>query len=181
MLLRWKKLSEKIVYRNNHWTYKLDEFQIPDRSKGEYHYVHTNGSTLIIPVLPSNKLLLVNQYRYLIDEEALEFPCGVLEDNLTPEENAKKELREETGFTAQNIIKAGEFIPYSGVSDEISHVFIATDLEPSPLPPDETEEFELVELTIDEFEELINSNKLKDGMTLAVWQLAKQNVLSILK
>ncbi len=181
MLVRWKKISEEIIYRNNHWVYKRDKFEIPNRTKGEYHYVHTEGSTLIIPVLPSKKILLVNQYRYLIDEEALEFPCGVLEKGLKPHENALKELREETGFTAGNIIRVGEFIPYSGVSDEISYVFIAENLSEEPLEADETEEFELVELSPKEIDEMILSNKIKDGMTLAAWALAKQKVLDMLK
>ncbi len=181
MLTKWKKISEKIINRNSHWVYKLDKFEIPNRAKGEYHYVHTNGSTLVIPVLPSKKILLVNQYRYLIDEEALEFPCGVLEENLTPDENALKELREETGYTAHEIIYVGKFIPYSGVSDEISYVFIARDLSVNPLPPDETEEFELVEFSFDELDEMISTNKITDGMTLAAWTIAKRKLFEILK
>ena len=181
MLKKWKKISEKTIYRNNHWTYKLDKFEIARRMPGEYHYVHTNGSTLIIPFLPSQKLLLVNQFRYLINREALEFPCGVLEQGLTPEENAQKELREETGLEAENLIYAGKFIPYSGVSDEVCHVFIATGLSNNPLPPDDTEEFELRELSVYEFEKQIEANQIDDGMTLAAWMISKKKILSLLK
>ena len=180
MLTTWKKISEEVINRNSHWAYKRDKFEIPGRKKGEYHYVHTEGSTLIIPVLSSGKILLVNQYRYLVGKEVLEFPCGVIEPNLTKEENAIKELREETGFTANEIFYVGEFIPYSGVSDEISYVFIAKDLQPSPLQPDDTEEFELVELTVSEFEKMIPENKIIDGMTLAAWQMAKEKVKKLL-
>jgi len=181
LLTRWKKISEEIIYGNNHWVYKRDKFEIPGRTKGEYHYVHTNGSTLVIPVLPGNKLLLVNQYRYLIDEEALEFPCGVLEANLSPEQNALKELREETGYDAKDLRFAGKFIPYSGVSDEICYVYIAENLSPNPLVPDETEEFELLEITFEKFEEMISRNKISDGMTLAAWQLAKGKIRGTLR
>lgn len=181
MLTKWKKISEETIYRNNHWTYKLDKFKIPNRQSGEYHYVHTKGSTLIIPLLPSQKLLLVNQFRYLIDREAVEFPCGVLEAGLSPAENAQKELREETGYKAENLIYAGKFIPYSGVSDEICHVFIATGLAENPLTPDETEEFELLEFSIEEFENQIDKNRIDDGMTLAAWMLSKKKILSLLQ
>ncbi len=181
MLTRWRKISEEILYGNNHWKYKLDKFEIPGKTTGEYHYVHTNGSTLIIPFLSDGKILLVNQYRYLIDEEVLEFPCGVLEEGFSPEENARKELREETGYDASHFLFVGEFIPYSGVSDEISYVFLAKDLFPNSLPADDTEEFELLEITIDEFERMISSNKIKDGMTLAAWQLAKPHINDFLK
>ncbi len=181
MLTKWKKISEEIINRNNHWTYKLDKFEIPNRLHGEYHYVHTNGSTLIIPILPNNKILLVNQYRYLIKQEALEFPCGVLENSLSPIENAQKELQEETGFKAEHIFPAGEFIPYSGVSDETCFVFIASGLNPDSLKPDDTEEFEIVELSTLDLDNLISTNKIKDGMTLAAWTLAKNNVIEMLK
>jgi ADP-ribose pyrophosphatase len=181
LLTKWKKISEEIVNRNNHWTYKLDKFEIPDRMRGEYHYVHTNGSTLIIPILPNKKILLVNQYRYLINREALEFPCGVLEDSLSPIENAQKELQEETGFKAGQIFPVGEFVPYSGVSDETCYVFIATELNPAPLKPDDTEEFELVELSFEDLDRQILTNQIKDGMTLAAWVLTKNNAAEMLK
>ncbi len=176
MLTKWEKISEEVVYRNNHWIYKLDKFEIPNKAKGEYHYVHTNGSTLIIPLLPSGKLLFVNQFRYLINREAVEFPCGVLEPNLSPEENAQKELREETGYKATNLIYAGKFIPYSGVSDEICYVYIGTGLKASPLSPDATEEFELLEISINELEKQIETNRIEDGMTLAAWQIAQNKI-----
>ncbi len=181
MLTKWKKISEKILFRNNHWIYKLDNFEIPNRMKGEYHYVHTEGSTLIIPILPSRKLLLVNQYRYLLNSEALEFPCGVLEPNLSPEKNAQKELREETGMEAENLIYAGKFIPYSGVSDEVCYVFIASELKENGLIPDETEEFEIVEFSLSEFEKEIENNIITDGMTLAAWQISRKKILSLLQ
>src|SRR5208283_655228 len=76
MLAHWKKLTSKIVHKNPWWNYHLDSFQIPNGVKGEYHYVHTEGSSLIIPVIDNGKIILVNQYRYLRDRESIEFPCG---------------------------------------------------------------------------------------------------------
>ena len=94
MLKKWKKISEKLLFKNNFWSYILEEFEIEGNNRGEYHYVHTNGSTLIIPVLTSGKIILVNQYRYLNKKESLEFPCGSIQNNISKEENALKELRE---------------------------------------------------------------------------------------
>ena len=76
MLSRWKKLTSKIIYTNPWWTYTLDSFQIPDGVKGEYHYVHSEGSSMIVPVMEDGKIILVNQYRYLGERESIEFPCG---------------------------------------------------------------------------------------------------------
>lgn len=171
-LKKWNKLDEKTIYKNSHWSYNLDEFEIEDGTKGEYHYVHSPGSTMVIPRLNKDTLLLVNQFRYLNQKESLEFPCGSIEIGLNAKENALKELREESGMSGK-LTYIGEFSPYTGVSDEICSVFIATDLVESPLPSDLTEEFELVELSNIEFKKLIKQNIIWDGLTLSAWILAK--------
>ncbi|MBK7107281.1 MAG: NUDIX hydrolase [Ignavibacteriae bacterium] len=172
-LKKWMKLSEKVLFTNKHWTYKLDQFEIEGVTRSEYHYVHSPGSTMVIPKLSNSKILLTNQFRYLNQKESLEFPCGSIDGNLSKEVNALKELREETGFTG-NLKFIGEFSPYTGVSNEMCSVFIATDLIKSPLPSDLTEEFELLEFTIQDFENKISQNIIWDGLTLSAWQLAKK-------
>ncbi|QQS34680.1 MAG: NUDIX hydrolase [Ignavibacteriales bacterium] len=175
-LKTWKQLSSKVLLSNKYWDYLLDEFQIEDGKKGEYHFVRTGGSTMIIPVTDSGKLLFVNQYRYLNQRESLEFPCGSISKNLSPKENAVKELREETGYSTKELIPAGFFSPFNGVTDEMCHVFVANDLVRDFLKADDTEEFELHELSVDKVDELISDNTIWDGMTLAAWILAKKFV-----
>jgi len=171
-LKRWKKLTEAVVTRNPWWTYKRDTFELPSGKPGEYHYVHTNGSSLIIPLTGDGKILLVNQYRYLTGRESLEFPCGSVKEGATYEETARLELAEETGFSAGMLFQAGEFNPYNGVTDEMCRVYIANDLREVAALPDETEEFEQVALTPDEITERIRSSVIWDGMTLAAWAIA---------
>jgi len=172
-LKRWNKLSQKTVMRNDHWSYNLDEFEIENGIKGEYHYVHTLGSTMVIPITVENKFLLVNQYRYLNQKESLEFPCGSVEPGLSEEENALKELREESGYSAGQLVRIGEFSPYTGASDEMCRVFAGIDLYKSPLPGDDTEEFVIVEKSFNEIEDLIGRNLIWDGLTLSSWLLAQ--------
>lgn len=175
-LKRWNRISKKTVIKNDHWSYRLDEFEIEGGSRGEYHYVHTCGSSMVIPVTAGGKILMVNQFRYLNQRESLEFPCGAVEEGLSAEENAIKELREETGFTAERLEKIAEFSPYTGASDEICTVFIARKLSPAPLKADDTEEFELVEKTYSEIESLVENNVIWDGMTLSAWLLAGKHL-----
>lgn len=173
-LKQWKSLSKKTIIKNEHWSYNLDEFEIDNGHKGLYHYVHTLGSSMIIPVTAENTFLLVNQFRYLNQKEGLEFPCGSIEQGLKSEENALKELREETGYSANELFKAGEFAPYTGASDEICEVFIAKDLFKSPLSGDLTEEFELLEKSFEEIETLIENNTIWDGLTISAWTISKK-------
>lgn len=173
-LQKWLQLSEKVIFENIHWTYKKDTFKLEnDDRKGEYHYVHTSGSSLII-AKKNDKYLFVEQFRYLNQDFSLEFPCGSVPENSNPKENAHKELREETGFDSKNLIYIGKFAPYSGVSDETCSVFYCEDLFPSPLQNDQFEEFNLVELSYGEIEDKIAKNEIWDGMTLAAWILFKK-------
>lgn len=176
-LKKWTKLSEKNLFVNTHWTYKLDNFEIESGQTGEYHYVHSPGSTMVIPFSNPNEIILVNQFRYLNQKESLEFPCGSIENGLSKKENALKELREESGFTGK-LEFVGEFSPYTGVSNEICSVYFAKELEVSPLPKDETEEFEIIKMSLNEFEKLIKQNIIWDGLTLSAWILVK-NYLNI--
>jgi len=174
-LLRWQKISSQTKFQNDHWSYKIDEFQLENGERGVYHYVHTAGSSMVIPVTSGKKILMVKQYRYLNDRESIEFPCGGMEEGISYKENALKELREETGFSANSILEIGEFAPFTGAADEISRVFLAKDLFTSPLPKDAMEEFELLELAPKEIEEMTNKNIIWDGLTLAAWSLARRH------
>src|SRR4030065_775253 len=115
----WKKLSEAIVFRNPYWTYKRDAFELPSGKPGEYHYVHTTGSSMVVPVMGAGTLLLVNQYRYLLGRESAEFPCGSVKDGATYEETAIQELREEAGYSPGSLLLAGGGEPYRGGTNEM--------------------------------------------------------------
>ena len=154
-LKKWKKLSDIVLLKNPWWIYKKDETLLPSGKHGEYHYVHTNGASIVVPVLNDGRVVLVNQYRYLNDKESLELPCGGVKDGCTYEETAIHELEEEAGFIAHDWKLIGEFNPYNGVTDEICRVFIAKDLTEVPSKPDETEEFEKILLMPQEIDALI--------------------------
>ncbi len=176
MLRRWKTLSSKIAARNPWWTYKVDAYQIPGGISGEYHFVHTEGASLIVPVLDDGSLVLVNQYRYLCDRESIEFPCGGVKKGKSYREMAMNELEEETGYRADDLQKVGSFNPYNGVTNEICEVFIGRQLVKTHPRPDETEEFEILHKNPLEVDEMIRRGVIWDGMTLAAWSLVKDKL-----
>lgn len=177
MALRpWKKLSESTLFTNPWWTYKHDTFELPGGTQGEYHYVHTNGSSMIIPIADDGRIVAVKQYRYLGSKESVEFPCGSVKAGSTHDQTAWHELAEETGFSARQLILAARFNPYNGVTDEMCHVYIARDLQFVGGTPDETEEFEILHLTPEEIDESIRDGSLWDGMSIAAWCQVRQAV-----
>ncbi|MBI1806873.1 MAG: NUDIX hydrolase [Ignavibacteria bacterium] len=172
------KLRQVFEIKNPWWSYRKDDVVLPSGKPGEYHFVHVLGSSMIVPILDDGKMILVNQYRYLLNRESIEFPCGSVKEGSTYDETARHELAEETGFEADQLVCAGEFDPYNGVTDEICKVYIARKLHHVMAAHDETEEFERIHLSPQKFDEMIKLGKVWDGMTLAAWALVKHTVLA---
>jgi ADP-ribose pyrophosphatase len=175
-LTAWKKRSESVLFKNLWWTYKRDELELPNGKFGEYHYVHTNGSSMVIPIMSDGKILTVKQYRYLCGRESIEFPCGSVKDGSSYGETVWQELAEETGYSAKQLSLIGEFNPYNGVTDEMCHVYVAREMQHVGATPDETEEFELLSLSVEEVDKHIRDGIIWDGMSIAGWSIVKQKV-----
>jgi ADP-ribose pyrophosphatase len=172
-LKRWKKISEVPVVENPWWTYKRDVYELPSGQRGEYNYVYSHGSSLIIPVKDDGTIILINQYRYLCDRESLEFPCGGVKQGSTHDETAWHELVEETGYSAHQLVLLSQFNPYNGVTNEMCHVYVARGLHYVGDNPDDTEEFEVTALHASDIDERIRQGVVWDGMTLAAWSQAR--------
>lgn len=175
MAEKYSQISSSIVAKNPYWVYKKDIYTLPDFSEGEYHYVETDGSVIIIPLISNNQIVLVNQYRYLNKRDSLEFPGGGCKSTLSNEENAQNELSEEAGFFSNNLIKIGEFNPFIGVTNEFCFVYIALDLIEKKIEADKSEEFDLLILNIEEIDSKIKSGDIWNGQSLAAWAIFKNS------
>jgi len=173
----YKRISKSIVHKNPWWQYCCDQIELPSGKPGEYYYALTEGSSMVVPVANDGKLILVRQYRYTGNRDSIEFPCGGLKEGKTYDETAKNELVEETGFRAGELESVGDFNPCNGLLDEICRVYIARDLHYVGPRPDETEFFEVLHLTRDEFDVLTQNGTIWDGMTLAAWAIVKPRLL----
>lgn len=172
-LKEWKHKSTVVKFKNPWWEYRLDECYIPNGREYEYHFVHTGGSAMILPVTDDGRIILVKQYRYLNRRVSIEFPAGGIKDGQNPDDIARKELIEETGFDGE-LEKIGCFNPYNGITDEICHVYIARNLTKSDSEKkDEQEEFEYLHSFPAEIDALISGNEIFDGMTMASWSIAR--------
>jgi len=150
-----------------------DRYRLPSGEVRDYFYVRTGGSTMLVPVDDDGRLVLVRQHRYLIGRDSLEFPCGGVPVGGDPDENAVKELREETGLEAARLERIGEFAPYNGVADELCHVYLARNLTHVGAEPEATESIEVVHHTVSEVETRIATGEIWDGMTIAAFAIAR--------
>jgi ADP-ribose pyrophosphatase len=174
MLKALRQLRSELLARNPWWDYRKDRYERPDRSEGDYYYVHTPGSVMILPVNENGKLILVKQYRYLNRRESIEFIGGGIKGEQGALESAREELQEEAGIIAGELIPIGSFNPMNGVTDEICNIYVAQSLKSTHTRPEVSEEFELVELSYTELCDLIQDGTVWDGMTLAACALFEQ-------
>ncbi|MGB7265494.1 MAG: NUDIX hydrolase, partial [Terracidiphilus sp.] len=134
--------------------------------------VEKHDGAIILPI-DGERIWLVEQFRYTIQERALELPQGSWErDVANPEELARGELKEETGLEAGEMIHLGfNWIAY-GFARQRHHVFLATGLKMTQSKPD-AEEHDIAarSLPIAEFEQKMLSGAIGDGCTLAAWGL----------
>jgi len=173
VLKQLRRISSEELNSNPWWSYRRDRYLRPNDTEGDYFYIQTPGSVAIVPELANGKLLLLKQFRYLNQRECIEFPGGGGKPGMSVEDVARMELLEEAGMSATELISIGEFNPMNGATDELCQVFIARGLTEAEASPEPTEEFERIEVSLDELEGLVADGTVWDGMTLAVLSLYK--------
>jgi ADP-ribose pyrophosphatase len=160
------------IYRNRWMRLREDDILRSNGKRGIYGVVEKDDSAIIIPI-DNGHIWLVEQYRYTIQDRALELPQGGWEEEIhNPEELARGELKEEMGLHAADMTYLGwNWIAY-GFCRQKHHVFLATGLTPTEKDPDE-EEHDLIvrSIPIPEFEEKMLDGTIRDNCTLAAWAM----------
>lgn len=126
------------------------------------------GGVCVAALKDDGKLLLVKQYRFGIDEELIEFPAGLIDPNEDPKNTALRELREETGYMANQITSLGKLYLSPGYSNEITYLYFAQDLTFVGYDFDENEEITQIEMTPSELYTLCDNHTITDAKTVAL-------------
>jgi ADP-ribose pyrophosphatase len=165
-----RTLSSREIYRNPWLRLREDQIERSNGARGIYGVVEKDDCALIIPV-EGDRIYLIEQFRYTIQQRALELPQGGWETaDVDPEELARGELREETGLTAATMMLLGTMWIAYGFARQRQFVYLATGLTPAGNDPD-PEEHDLVlkTTTIAEFERMLLDGTIKDSSTIAAW------------
>lgn len=169
----WKRISSKIVYENPWFKIREDQVEKPGNRTGIYGLVEIPPSVLIVPINEQNETYLIGLYRYPTNKYSIEIPAGNTEGQ-EPLEAAKRELLEETGLVAGDWKKIGEVTPYDGISVEVDHVYLATNLEQTGQPLDQKEGIlEVRRIPFEKAFDLIKSGEISNGQTITALSLAK--------
>lgn len=165
-------LSSHEVYRNHWMRVREDAILRSNGLQGIYGVVEKDDAAIILPI-DRGRVWLVEQFRYTIQERALELPQGGWEMEVeNPEELARGEMKEETGLEAAEMTSLGTLWIAYGYARQKQHVFLATGLTETGRVPD-AEEHDLVvrSVSVDEFEEMMRDGEIRDSCTLAAWGL----------
>jgi ADP-ribose pyrophosphatase len=176
-----KTVSSQIIHRGKFLDFKEDiiEIQTPGETvHGVRQYMIHPGGVCIIPVLDNGKIILEKQFRKPLDKYIFEIPAGKIDPGeIDKLETAKRELQEETGYTAKNWTYLGEIYPCPGYSTEVLYIYLAKNLVAGNQSLDYGEFIELEYLSLEEIDNKISSGEIPDSKTISSIYLYKLKIL----
>ena len=174
-------MSVSRKYEGNRISLRVDTARFDDGPEFDREIVEHPGSVVLIPITAAGKVLLIRQFRQAAEKVLLEAPAGTREPGEDPELTARRELQEEVGYRAGKLISIGGSWVAPGYSTEYSHAYIATELEPAPLPADDGEDIVVEEIDFSDVHRLIIEGELEDQMTIAALLMAQHIYMDKIK
>lgn len=166
-----RTLSSQQKYRNAWLSVREDEVEFENGHRGIYGVIEKSDFVVVIP-FDGEHFYLVQQYRYPLGQELLEFPQGKHENNPTedPASLAAAELEEETGLRAGKLEHIGIFHPAPGHLQQVGHIYLATELVQGEQKLDPTEaDLQVHKVSSEELKRLVGENSITDGPTLVAY------------
>lgn len=165
MKLSEKTIASKTIYEGKILQVILDDIELPDGKKSKREVVNHSGGVAVAALDENNNLLFVKQFRYPYKEIVFELPAGKLEKGMSPLENGKRELLEETGAVGYSYISLGQVYPSPGYTNEIIHLYACKIKSLGESRPDEGEFLNVEKLPLDKAVEMVLNNRIPDAKT----------------
>ncbi|MBN1682890.1 NUDIX hydrolase [Candidatus Bathyarchaeota archaeon] len=173
-----KTVSSKIIHKGKNFDFLLDQVELPNKKYVNREIVDHPGAVAILPVTNDGKIVLINQYRYVTKKRILEIPAGTIEKGELIEKCAVRELKEETGYSTNHIIKMLSCYLAPGYSNEILHVFLAKELEKGEQKLEDDETISVQEYGYEEILTKIEDGSIIDAKTILsiLFYLTRNNI-----
>lgn len=159
-------------YQGSLFSFVSEDVTLPNGSRTELGLVRHPGSTAVVPLFDDNTVLMERQYRHAVGAYLLEIPAGTMEPGELPLNCAKRELEEETGYTAQQFIELSQVLILPAYTDEKIHVYLARNLTVSRQNLDKDEIIEVVQYPLEDTLKMISDGKITDALTILALQSA---------
>jgi len=168
------------IWHGRVFDFNLEETTMPDGRNTITEVIRHPGSSAIVPLFEKESVVLIREYRPAIRDFLWEIPAGTMLPGEDPLECARRELREECGFTGKTFEKLGEILIAPGYSDERIHLFMAADLIPCGQNLDEDELLTTRLFPFDQAMGMIEKGEIQDATTIIgikmaypIWQRRK--------
>jgi len=160
-----------VIYKGRVFNVTVDQVAYPDGRVVKMECVRHRGSVVLLPMTAPDRILLVRQYRYVVDRWLWELPAGTLDPNETVEAAALRECHEEVGKIAGHARKLLSLFPSPGFCDEEMNFFLLTDLRdrlPGEAAPhqDPDELLNVKEFSVNDVREMVRAGKIEDMKTV---------------
>jgi ADP-ribose pyrophosphatase len=159
-------LDHKEVYKGKIVSLHVDVIKSASGGSSIREVVIHPGGVAAVPVLADGRIILIRQFRYPIGKYILELPAGKIDSNQSAIHNIERELEEEIGYTARTITHEGVFYTTPGISNELIHLFIASDLVPCAQRLEEGEHITVEPYSLQECLEKIKTGEIIDAKTI---------------
>ena len=162
-----KTLSSQIIYEGSAVKLSVDTVKTASGRQTTREIVEHADCVAIVAVDADDNILLVKQFRKPVEKELLEIPAGGIDAGEDAEAAVIREMREETGFMPQRVEHLGGFYATPGYCTEYLYLYLATDLTPSQLYAEDTEDIKVVRVPLKQIPELITSGRICDAKSIA--------------
>jgi ADP-ribose pyrophosphatase len=177
------RVGSRRAYTGRVISLDVDTVRFPDGSVGELEMVRHPGASAVVPLLSPREaadptVLLIRQYRYAAEGYLYEVPAGRLDRGEHPDDCARRELAEETGYTAERVERLFTMYTTPGFTDERIHLYLATGLTPGEASREADEFVELVPTPLSRALAMIEGGEIQDAKTALALFYAAQFRLS---
>ena len=167
MVFEEKTISSERIYEGRILNLRKDKVHVKDNKTSYREIVEHNGGVALAAITSEGKMVMVKQYRKAAEKAILEVPAGKIEKGEDHRLTAERELKEETGYSAEKIEFITSFYSSIGYSTEVIYLYQATGLTPGETDFDDNESIEILEFDLPELKKMIFSGEIEDAKTLA--------------
>jgi ADP-ribose pyrophosphatase len=164
--LREETIQSELVFSGRLVKLRVDTVRLPNGKESTREVVVHRGAVAAVPLLDSDTVIMVRQFRQAAGECLLEIPAGTLDSGEDPKACVSRELEEEIGYRSNKLTLMFQSYLAPGYSSEILYTFLAEDLVKVEQHSEEDEFIEIVEIPIDEAVSRIISGEIKDAKSI---------------
>lgn len=175
---RWRLLDSEIVLNNKWFCVRKEKAELPDGKIIDDYYIWVSGDfAKVVPITKEKRFVMVRQYKHAAKDFTLEFPAGFVDKKEKPSETAKREMKEETGYTSGEMVHLASMMDNPTKQEGHTHIFLAKDAEKThDTSFDSNEDIETILLTEEKIMKKIESGEIDVSSSVAAAFLAFRKI-----